>query len=219
MKKFLIMSLTFLAFALIGCGSKKVTKAECEKDTAKQWNEETKECEDKTYTITNQHEYGVDITITAGDVSITLSENGGCAVITESQFATLKVQNQYNKVLCDSTNQPVMMAEADDPATADVNEAETEKDDDCKAGNYNVITEAPRVLTSADAMNDDASCKALGTAEPATDATPAKDDATGDMADGATTATAGEGAPAEEADASAPAEGETVTGAEDTTSG
>ena len=177
MKKLLIMGLTLTAFALISCKSK---DKDPDEDGATAGDETTAGADAGApatgYTITNQYTHTTTITVTAGEASITLSNAGGCAVVTEAQFATLKVQNQYNKVLCDSTNAPVMMAEEDNPTTADVNEAETPKDDDCKVGNYNVTNDAPLVLTSADARNDSADCKALGgTAEPAGDATPAED--------------------------------------------
>ena len=49
MKKFIIMSLTLLAFSLVGCGKKddKDKKEDCEKQEGKVWNDESKKCEDK----------------------------------------------------------------------------------------------------------------------------------------------------------------------------
>ena len=206
MKKFLIMSLTFLAFALIGCGSKKVTKAECETQEGKVWNEETKECEDKMYTITNTHNLeNVVLSVVSGSNSLELAGNGGCAKIKESHFANLKV-SFGTQVLCDSTN---MMATEDNAETADVNEAETPNtDDDCTAGNYTITKIGPK-LVPADAMSDSADCKALEGATEKASADTAGDDTAGNTADGATTATEGDGATAEaEGDTAATGEGE-----------
>ncbi len=50
MKKFIIMSLTLLAFSLVGCGKKDdkdKEKKDCEKQEGKVWNDEDNKCEDK----------------------------------------------------------------------------------------------------------------------------------------------------------------------------
>ncbi len=118
---------------------KAIRKAECEKDKTKQWNEEANAgkgaCEDKPkeaiYTITNKI---TDTSVVNNLLSIRMKsdpigkavdlEINECLKIKESQFAKMVVLIMVdNERLCDSLN--------------------TDPDDNCKVGNYEVVARLP----------------------------------------------------------------------------
>lgn len=121
------------------CKAKIIIKAECEKDKTKQWNAEANEgkgaCEDKPkeaiYTITNKI---TDTSVVNNLLSIRMKSDpigeavdlgiNECLKIKESQFAKMVVLIMVdNERLCDSLN--------------------TDQDDDCKVGNYEVVARLP----------------------------------------------------------------------------
>ena len=180
MKKLILISSTLFAFAfIVGCGQGKLTKDECDQDDKKMWDAEKEECVDKAeetgepdtqvYTITNVQPSP--ITVSVGEDKLNLGLNK-CVRVIGSDFASLKVSFSSftggESVVCDS-----------------IDEGDTATENDCVAGNYQIVT--GKKLVKKDAINESADCKTLGSAPaPAPAATPATPATTegGDNAEG-----------------------------------
>ena len=98
MKKFVIATLTVLAFTLVGCG--KSEKKKCEEDENKEWVDG--QCIDKAdasevFVITNK--VAANITVASGNLSVSLAENA-CVKVQRAQFGKLKISTSATTEIC-----------------------------------------------------------------------------------------------------------------------
>ena len=116
MKKFVIATLTILAFTLAGCG--KSEKKKCEKNENKEWVDD--QCIDKAdasevFVITNK--LAANITVTSDNLSVSLVENA-CVKVQRAQFGKLKISTSATTEIC-GTNKKCPDADHYDIVTKD----------------------------------------------------------------------------------------------------